>query len=168
LQVKLKAALGAALAQNGPVGAIDVCATVAPALARELSIDGLTVARTGPRVRNPNNTTPAWLATTMTRWTTEVAAARSPFSATLDDGRFVYAAPISMQPLCATCHGAAVADDVKAAIAARYPADAATGFAEGDLRGAVWVEFNSWAPRQRVQPVDESGAGAPDVRPTKL
>jgi hypothetical protein len=33
-----------------------------------------------------------------------------------------------------------VAPAIAGAIRRLYPADAATGFAEGDLRGALWVE----------------------------
>lgn len=146
LQEKLKAALVAAIQEKGPAGAIDVCANVAPALAKELSTGGLTVGRTGVRLRNPDNRAPTWLTATMGRWEGEAVADRKPWNATLDDGRFVFAAPLSMLPLCATCHGNDVAADVKAAIAARYPQDAATGFAEGALRGAVWVELAAARP----------------------
>jgi len=43
---------------------------------------------------------------------------------------------------CVVCHGdpAQIPDAVLAALAARYPDDRATGFAEGDLRGWFWVE----------------------------
>ena len=146
LQEKLKTALLAAIQDKGAVGAIDVCATVAPALAKELSTGGLTVGRTGVRLRNPDNRAPPWLAPTMTRWEAQAMVDRTPWNTPLDDGRFVFAAPLSMLPLCATCHGTDVAADVKAAIAARYPQDAATGFAEGALRGAVWVELAAVKP----------------------
>ena len=50
--------------------------------------------------------------------------------------------PIRLQPQCTMCHGpaAAIADEVRAEIAASYPDDRATGFATGDLRGWFWVE----------------------------
>jgi hypothetical protein len=143
LQGQLKTALTGAIAQGGPVAAIDVCATMAPSIAKALSVDGVTVGRTALRLRNPASVTPAWLGQTMEGWAKAPAAERQPTHRTLEDGRFVYAAPITTQPVCLTCHGAAVADDVKAAIAARYPKDEATGFAEGDLRGAVWVELTN-------------------------
>lgn len=146
LQEKLKTALLAAIQDKGAVGAIDICATVAPALAKELSTGGLTVGRTGVRLRNPDNRAPPWLAPTMTRWEAQAMVDRTPWNTPLDDGRFVFAAPLSMLPLCATCHGTDVAADVKAAIAARYPQDAATGFAEGALRGAVWVGLAAVKP----------------------
>jgi len=140
LQGQLKEALTAALARGGPVAAIDVCATTAPAIAKALSVDGLTVGRTSTKLRNAANVTPTWVAPHLERWAKLPAAERGPHQQHLDDGRFAWAAPITAQPLCLTCHGTAVADDVKAAIAARYPQDTATGYAEGDLRGAVWVE----------------------------
>lgn len=143
LQGQLKTALTGAIAQGGPVAAIDVCATMAPTIAKSLSVDGVTVGRAALRLRNPASVTPAWLGQTLEGWAKAPAAERQPTHRTLDDGRFVYAAPITTQPVCLTCHGATVTDDVKAAIAARYPKDEATGFAEGDLRGAVWVELTN-------------------------
>jgi hypothetical protein len=143
LQGQLKTALTGAIAQGGPVAAIDVCATMAPSIAKSLSVDGVSVGRTALRLRNPASVTPGWLGQTLEGWAKAPPAERQPTHRTLDDGRFVYAAPISTQPVCLTCHGAAIADDVKAAIAARYPKDEATGFAEGDLRGAVWVELTN-------------------------
>jgi hypothetical protein len=47
---------------------------------------------------------------------------------------------IVTEPVCLACHGEAVAPDVRETILARYPGDGATGFAVGDLRGALWVE----------------------------
>ena len=47
---------------------------------------------------------------------------------------------IATEPGCLACHGQDVAAPVREAILARYPDDRATGFAVGDLRGALWVE----------------------------
>ena len=52
---------------------------------------------------------------------------------------------IATEPGCLACHGAQVAPAVRAAIAAHYPDDAATGFAVGDLRGGLWVEVPATA-----------------------
>jgi hypothetical protein len=132
------------MAAGGPVAAIDVCANSAPAIASALSVDGLTVGRTSSRLRNSKNTAPTWLNAQMTTWQQQQPAERTPvfFEAADHDPPTRFAAPLSMQPLCATCHGETVADDVKAAITARYPNDQATGFAANDLRGAVWVELS--------------------------
>jgi hypothetical protein len=50
--------------------------------------------------------------------------------------------PIAAGPACLGCHGpaASIQPKVKEAIAARYPADRAVGYAEGDFRGFLWVE----------------------------
>jgi len=52
---------------------------------------------------------------------------------------------IATEPGCLACHGSEVAEPVRAAIAERYPDDHATGFAVGDLRGALWVEVPAGA-----------------------
>jgi hypothetical protein len=56
--------------------------------------------------------------------------------------------PIAIEPLCLSCHGdpASMKDDVKAALKQRYPADKATGYQIGDLRGALWAEVPIAAP----------------------
>ena len=40
---------------------------------------------------------------------------------------------------CVTCHGETIAPSIAAKIDELYPADKATGFREGDLRGAFVV-----------------------------
>ena len=47
--------------------------------------------------------------------------------------------------MCLTCHGSDIDANIAEALAERYPADEATGFATGDLRGVFRVEFQ--APR---------------------
>ena len=59
----------------------------------------------------------------------------------LPDGRSAYAEPLVIQALCLACHGTVIAPDVQAAIAEKYPADRAIGYADGDLRGVAWVEL---------------------------
>lgn len=60
---------------------------------------------------------------------------------TLDDERIGYVEPITVAPLCTTCHGESISPGISNAIAERYPDDEATGFTVGDLRGVFWVEF---------------------------
>ncbi|HHO52618.1 MAG TPA: DUF3365 domain-containing protein [Deltaproteobacteria bacterium] len=51
--------------------------------------------------------------------------------------------PIPMLDTCVRCHGseAQIPADVRTRLEARYPDDQATGFAVGDLMGALWVEL---------------------------
>jgi hypothetical protein len=52
---------------------------------------------------------------------------------------FRYMKPIPTAGLCLTCHGTELPPTVRQVLAERYPADRATGFAEGDIRGAFVV-----------------------------
>jgi len=53
---------------------------------------------------------------------------------------YMRAIPMKEQP-CAACHGTAIAPDVQAKLAELYPADKATGFKPGDMRGAILVSW---------------------------
>ena len=135
----LKEALMAGM-QQGPDEAIGVCKTDAPAIARRLSVDGVTMGRTSHRLRNPANAAPDWVAPVLQTWLDDDSPP-TPQVVTLDDGLLGYVEPIQMQPLCLTCHGASLAPDVAARIESDYPADEAIGFDVGDLRGVFWITF---------------------------
>jgi hypothetical protein len=55
---------------------------------------------------------------------------------------FRYMKAIAVQPLCLTCHGSpdSIPDLVKARLADHYPHDRATGYALGQIRGAVSIK----------------------------
>lgn len=141
-QTSLQAELSTALKQVGPVGAIGVCQSAAPAIADELSAAGdLTVSRIARRNRNPGNAVPDELETLYQQLEREPLRDGAPKVVTAIVGNravFVRALPMKDEP-CAQCHGTAIDADVQAAIAASYPDDRATGFAAGDLRGAMLV-----------------------------
>jgi hypothetical protein len=52
-----------------------------------------------------------------------------------------YAKAIAIQPMCLTCHGPAdsISEGVKASLRVDYPLDQATGYRDGELRGAVVI-----------------------------
>ena len=133
----LKQALVDGLAA-GPAAAIAACRIEAPAIAARLSTDGLRVGRTSHRLRNPDNRSPDWVTPVLEDY---LAGDREPRAVRIAGDRIGYVEPIVLQPMCATCHGTAIAPDVADAIAARYPDDEATGFEPGDLRGVFWVTF---------------------------
>jgi hypothetical protein len=141
-QTSLQAELSAAIKQAGPVGAIGVCQSVAPAIAAELSAKGeLDVSRIARRNRNPGNAVPADLDALYQQLEREPLRDGKPHFVTATIGRrevFMQALPMRDQP-CTQCHGTSIAPDVKAAITATYPDDRATGFAAGDLRGPMLV-----------------------------
>jgi hypothetical protein len=137
---RLAQALTGAMAQNGPVAAIDVCSREAPRLAAEASTPAITVGRSALKLRNPDNAARPWLQPVLN----ELAALPSPEGSQrvvgLGDQRFGYAEALTHKPLCATCHGTDVSAEVSAKLRERYPKDQATGFQLGQLRGVVWAE----------------------------
>lgn len=132
--------LSAALQQGGPLEALDVCAQRAQPLTAASATARTRVGRTSHRLRNPLNRAPVWLQPTVDA----LARGERVVSAMVDigGGRFGYHEPLVTQPLCTTCHGSELPDELGAAIAQRYPDDAAVGFAAGDVRGLVWVELS--------------------------
>ena len=142
---ELKQALTGAMSSSGPVAAIDVCKTQAPAIAARVSAHtGLRVGRTSARTRNPGNSASIWHAAVLSHWEEQRADGADltnvDYFEQLPDGGFRYMKPILVQPLCLTCHGAALPPDVEAALTESYPEDQATGYSAGDLRGAFVVE----------------------------
>lgn len=145
LQQALAARLTATIASDGPIAAIEVCNTAAPEIAARISAEGeARVGRTSLKVRNARNAPDATARATLERfendWARDKSAPPETFT-TNTDGTARYMRAIPTQPLCVTCHGTSIAPDLAAAIAARYPNDAATGFAVGDLRGAFLIEW---------------------------
>jgi hypothetical protein len=140
LKQRLQAALTEALASGGPEKAIEVCRVWAPALAREAGSDHAEVGRTSLRLRNPANAPRSWMEPILAAWTADPKAAK-PRAVQLPSGAIGYAEPILTAPMCLACHGESLAPEVAAKLAAAYPKDQATGFREGDLRGAFWVEL---------------------------
>jgi len=158
LGIELKGELGKALAAGGPVAAISVCRTKAPAIAARLSQEsGAIVSRTALRVRNPANAPDSVQRTVLEQFASELASGNftPPLEAVFEinsggriERRFLRAIP--MEAVCSTCHGMQLAPDLAAAIARDYPADQATGFEPGQLRGAISV---LWPPSPASVPV---------------
>ena len=143
--------LQAAIKEGGPAAAIGVCTTVAPTIAGELSRqNGVKLTRVSLRVRNPLLGTPdAWeqavLLSFEARLAKGEAADKLEFAETVSEpaGRyFRYMKALPVQPVCVNCHGdsANLAPEIKERIAREYPADRATGYLPGQVRGAVSVK----------------------------
>lgn len=136
----LMTALQAGLADS-PIAAIAVCQIEAPQIAARASTADLRIGRASHRVRNPENAPSPWMQSILDTYRADPDD-REPRLVSLADDRLGYAEPILMQPLCAVCHGDAIAPDLQAAITERYPHDQATGFAVGELRGIFWVTLD--------------------------
>jgi hypothetical protein len=136
------------LAGGGFEGAVAVCAARAPAeTARYRQTFGNPIRRVSLRPRNPANEPDAWERAGLLSFD-RLAAAERPgaerWEVVRQDGRETlrYLTPLVANAMCLNCHGdrAKIPPAVLAVIAKQYPQDRATGFAAGDVRGAVSVE----------------------------
>jgi hypothetical protein len=145
LQQTLKEGLVAKMKADGPAAAAAFCAVQAQGMTDNASAEA-TVGRSSLRLRNPQNKGPAWVHGWLLAQGERPAEGVAGLSVIdeLADGTRVARVlkPIAVQPPCLNCHGAAEAlnVDVKAVLAQHYPDDQATGYAIGDLRGALWAE----------------------------
>jgi len=146
---QLMGRLTAVTAEEGLAAAVAVCRSEAPQIAArvasEFAGEGVVeVRRIGVRTRNPNHAPDE----DDQKALETLESQREPFfkiarSAT-DSPELRYYRPIPTAVSCLACHGPqdAIAPEIAASIAAHYPNDAATGFAEGDLRGAIVISFS--------------------------
>ncbi len=139
----LQAELKEAIARDGMAAAIAVCRTRAPEIARSLSTDGWHVGRTSLRTRNADNEADAWEQAMLQQFDGARLAGESfetlvvtSRQATPEGDVFRFMKAIPVQSLCLGCHGTDLAPDVQAALASNYPLDMATGYLEGEVRGA--------------------------------
>jgi hypothetical protein len=143
----LKSELSSAMQAGGPLQAIELCNTRAPAIAKEISLQqDMRVSRVSERNRNPGNAPSEWQATVLQEFQARLAAGEDAASlawhdvSETDAGReFRFMKAIPTAPMCLACHGETIAPPVATKIAELYPDDKATGFNEGDLRGAFVV-----------------------------
>ncbi len=136
--------LKSALERGGPVAAIEVCNLKAPGIADQAgTVTGWHVGRTALKLRNPKNAADEWEKAVLQSFAQRTAAGEDltrmeQTEIIARDGhrtvRYVKAIPTA--ELCVTCHGAALKPEVQTRLLELYPADQATGFAPGMLRGA--------------------------------
>jgi len=141
---ELKKALLAGLGEAGPTGAVSICRDMAPDIAASVTQQtGWRVERTSLRTRNAENVPDDWESKVLAEFTSAQAAGRDPatlehYEVVTEDGQRVlrYMKAIPTGKLCLQCHGTDLAPETAAKLAELYPEDQATGFQEGDIRGA--------------------------------
>lgn len=143
LQTELKSAMKA----GGPVAAIGVCNTRAmPITATAAAEHGMHLSRVSIKNRNPANAPNDWQAAVLADFEKKRLAGgdvtRLGWSETVSvDGeqefRFMKAIPTAA--ICLRCHGTELAPEVSRILAELYPEDLATGYSEGEIRGAFVV-----------------------------
>jgi hypothetical protein len=149
-QGELSGRLSEAMAAGGPVHAIEVCSRDAPAIASRLSSEsGASVARVALAARNADNAGSTGERGILEEFRADIEAGERAAGARFEvapDGSARFMKAIITQPVCLACHGPALAPEVESAVLRRYPADQATGFSVGDLRGAFVVRWPSAGP----------------------
>ena len=131
-----------AVATAGPGGAITVChQSSAQVIERVKREKGFDVGRTSDRLRNPTNLPKPWAAEIVKTYAGRPAVSVDGFYVMLGD-RVGVIRPVAEIAICSGCHGAAdrLEPRVKKELKERYPADHATGFKPGEIRGWLWAE----------------------------
>jgi len=146
LVTKLKARLTRAMTQDGPSSALDVCAEVGQSMTAQIGREhGTLLGRSSLRLRNAENQGPDWV----TQWLEEQGerpvAGVEGFERIVDtpEGKVARVLrPIGVEKPCLHCHGNVedLAPEIRTGLEEHYPTDAATGYAVGDLRGALWAQ----------------------------
>lgn len=150
LMEQLATRLESAIAEEGLVGAVNVCGDAAQEMTTEFSrLQGIQVRRVALRARNlsnaPDDFERPWLenaASGTAENPVDTYGELIPASASTA-AEYRHLSPIYLKPLCVTCHGTPdqIPAEVQVVLNERYPGDAATGFAIGALRGAVSVRI---------------------------
>ena len=131
-------------------GAIAACSDKAPKMAAAASQNtGWAIRRVSLKNRNPKAVPDAWELAALEEFDRRRAAGEN--AAMMEKAEIVaegdkrvlrYIKALPTQKLCLNCHGGAdqMAAEVKAKLAELYPNDKATGYAEGQVRGALTVK----------------------------
>jgi hypothetical protein len=149
---ELKGELGKGMKAGGPVTALDVCNSIAPAItAKHSQNSGWDVARTSLKLRNLNNAPDAWETKVLQQFEERRAKGEGPdtlaYAEIVEDGSdkyFRFMKGIVMPPLekmpCLKCHGENIDPKTAAKLDELYPQDKARGYKAGQVRGAFTLK----------------------------
>jgi len=143
LQAELKSAMKA----GGPMTAIAVCNTQAMPITQQVATEkGMHLGRVSLKNRNPVNAPNEWQTAVLQGFEQQKATGKDVSNLAWSDTviveggqEFRFMKAISTGSVCLQCHGTNLSPDVSQLLAGLYPEDRATGFREGDIRGAFVV-----------------------------
>jgi hypothetical protein len=143
----LQTVLKTTMQTGGPVVAIGVCNTQASPISRRVAAEhGMALSRVSLKNRNPANAPNDWQTLVLEDFEKQKVAGKDittlVWSETVNTGEeqeFRLMKAIPTAAVCLNCHGSKIAPEVSQALAGLYPEDRATGFNEGDIRGAFVV-----------------------------
>lgn len=148
---QLKTELQTAMQAGGPINALTACQIKAPEVAQSVSTSQqLQISRVSLRNRNPVMGMPSeWQAQVLNDFEARKVKGEAleslVYSELVESNgkqeyRFMKAIPT--EAMCLTCHGSDISPAIMTRLTELYPQDKATGFKEGDLRGAFVVVKN--------------------------
>ena len=135
--------LNSGLEQGGAILAIKSCHIDATRVSQRVGREeGVAAGRTSDRLRNPTNAPRPWAAPIVKANAGRRAQDVPGFAVDLGDKVGVMR-PVAQRPICGSCHGRRekLSTAIRAELKDRYPADRATDFEEGEIRGWYWVEI---------------------------
>lgn len=140
----LKGELQTGMKAGGPINAIQVCNVRAPEITARSSADsGYNISRTSLKNRNPENAPNEWQTVVLEDFESRKAAGEAvdqlayvEIVETGDGKEFRMMKAIPTGGVCLSCHGSNLDPKVGAKLLELYPEDKATGFSQGDIRGA--------------------------------
>jgi hypothetical protein len=145
---RLLARLNQEYQQGGAERGVEVCAQVAQSLTQQVGREhGVNIRRVSLKNRNPRNAPDAWERQILQQWERDHKAGKplqevSEWRTERGQRVYRYMRPITVaMPLCLECHGTQIKPEVRRIIHQRYPNDKATGYKQGDLRGAFSVRI---------------------------
>ena len=144
--IGLKTRLAKALAEKGPVDAMQFCSTQALPLTEEFrkTTEALEVKRTSLRYRNEKNAPDEQEKRILEAWEKLETEKKTLPAYALEkekDGKVRYYKPLRVEPLCLTCHASSknLQEHVRTKLNQLYPQDRATGYKAGDFRGVIRI-----------------------------
>ena len=143
----LKSELMSAMQSGGALEAIEVCNTRAVPISEKVSLENsMNLSRVSLKNRNPDNAPNEWQTEVLNGFETRKKAGEAPvdlnwnqISDTENGREFRFMKAIPTGGLCLQCHGTAIAPKLAEKLSELYPEDKATGYSEGDMRGAFVV-----------------------------
>ncbi len=138
-----------AMKEGGPAHAVRVCAGKALDLTDEVAAEyGVGMRRVTEKPRNPLDSPDAYERRVLARFeamardgSLDVETVHSEVVEQEGEMTLRFLKPLTIKKPCLACHGSTdqISTEVAEVLDERYPADRATGYATGDLRGAISV-----------------------------
>lgn len=143
---RLKPLLKQSLEQGGPVTAVQVCASAAPLIAKQLSEEsGWQIKRVSLQARNPQAKPDTWERQAMRDILADRTTAKAEILRTKNtENDFRLLKPQYVESMCLQCHGSAeqISTATQAVLQQYYPQDSATAYQLGDMRGAFSLRYS--------------------------